>query len=132
MIKKNDTICAPATPHGGALSIIRVSGPESLSVCGTIFFPADKSLDIREQGGFKIVYGEIRDGEEIVDDVLLYIYKAPHSYTGDDSAEISCHGSKYITSRILELLIRNGASVALPGEFTQEGVPQREDGPFTG
>ncbi|MFZ0283119.1 MAG: tRNA uridine-5-carboxymethylaminomethyl(34) synthesis GTPase MnmE [Bacteroidales bacterium] len=119
MILKSNTICAPATPHGGALSIIRVSGPESLSVCGTIFFPSDKSLDIRLQGGFKIVYGEIRDGEEIIDDVLLYIYKAPHSYTGDDSAEISCHGSKYITSRILELLIKNGASAALPGEFTR-------------
>ncbi len=119
MIKKSDTICAPATPAGGALSVIRISGPESLAICETIFFPADKSLIVSEQSGFKIIYGEIREEEEIIDDVLLSIFRAPHSYTGEDSAEISCHGSRYILARILELLIKNGASAAHPGEFTQ-------------
>ena len=119
MIRKNNTICAPATPAGGALSVIRISGPESLPICETIFFPADKSLIVRDQTGFKIIYGEIREEEDIIDDVLLSVFRAPHSYTGEDSAEISCHGSRYILARILELLIKNGASAAQPGEFTQ-------------
>jgi tRNA modification GTPase len=76
-------------------------------------------VNIKEQNGFKIIHGEIREGKELLDDVLLNIYKAPHSYTGEDSVEISCHGSSFIITRIMELLIRNGAVPALPGEFTQ-------------
>lgn len=119
MIRMNETICAPATQPGGALTVIRLSGPESFSISERIFFPADKKVKLRDQEGFSIIYGEIRDSDEIIDDVLVYIYKAPHSYTGEDSVEISCHGSKYIISRILENLVMNGASAALPGEFTQ-------------
>jgi tRNA modification GTPase len=119
MIRKEETICAPATSSGGAISLIRLSGPHSFSICEKIFFPADKSLNLKEQNGFKIVHGEIRDGKEVIDDVLANIYKAPHSYTGEDSVEISCHGSPFIITRIMELLIRNGAVPALPGEFTQ-------------
>ena len=119
MIRKEETICAPATSSGGAISVVRISGPHSFDICEKIFFPADKSLNIREQHGFKIIHGEIRDGKEIIDDVLVSIYKEPHSYIGEDSAEISCHGSQYITTRIMELLIRNGALTARPGEFTQ-------------
>lgn len=119
MIRNDRTICAPATPAGGAVSLIRISGPDSFMICEKIFFPSDESMSIKEQGGYKIIHGEIRDGAEIIDDVLLYIYRAPRSYTGEDLLEISCHGSKYILGKILELLIRNGASAALPGEFTQ-------------
>ena len=119
MIRKNETICAPATSWGGAISLLRISGPESFAICERIFFPADKNLVLKEQKGFSIVHGLIRSGEEIIDDVLVNLYKAPHSYTGEDSVEISCHGSRYITSRILELLISHGATSALPGEFTQ-------------
>jgi len=119
MIRKGKTICAPATPPGGAISVIRLSGPDSLAICEKIFFPSDKKLNIRKQEGFKVVYGLIRDGQEIIDDVLVSIFRAPHSYTGEDSAEISCHGSKYIITRILELLIKNGTHAAFPGEFTQ-------------
>jgi tRNA modification GTPase len=119
MIRKEETICAPATSSGGAISVVRISGPHCFSICEKIFFPADKSLNIKQQRGFKIVHGEIREGLDVIDDVLVNIYKAPHSYTGEDSVEISCHGSSYIITRIMELLIRNGAVAALPGEFTQ-------------
>ena len=119
MIRKEETICAPATSSGGAISVVRMSGPQSIEICAKIFFPADKNLILKEQNGFKIIHGEIRDGKEVVDDVLVNIYKSPHSYTGEDSIEISCHGSAYIITRILELLIRKGAVSALPGEFTR-------------
>ena len=119
MSRKEETICAPSTATGGAISVIRMSGPESLGICEKIFFPAGRTLILKEQAGYKVVHGEIRNGEEVVDDVLVNIYKAPHSYTGEDSVEISCHGSSYIITKILELLISNGAKSALPGEFTQ-------------
>ncbi len=119
MIRKEETICAPASSQGGAISVIRMSGPRSFEICEKVFFPSGKKVIIREQKGFNIIHGEIRNGKELIDDVLVNIYKAPHSYTGEDSIEISCHGSSYIISRIMELLIRNGAVSALPGEFTQ-------------
>ncbi|HBC77425.1 MAG TPA: tRNA uridine-5-carboxymethylaminomethyl(34) synthesis GTPase MnmE [Bacteroidales bacterium] len=119
MIRKEDTICAPATSSGGAISVIRMSGPQSIDICEKILVPFDKNLNIREQNGFRIIHGEIRDGKEVVDDVLVSIYRAPHSYTGENSIEISCHGSPFIITGILELLIRNGALAAMPGEFTQ-------------
>jgi tRNA modification GTPase len=119
MIRKDETICAPATALGGAISIIRISGKGCFDICRKIFYPHDSKLVISEQNGNTIVHGEIRSGNEIIDDVLLSIYKAPKSYTGEDSAEISCHGSPYIAGRIMELLISNGALTALPGEFTQ-------------
>lgn len=119
MIRKEETICAPASSSGGAISVIRVSGAQSIAICEKIFYPSDTGLIIKEQAGFKIIHGEIRDGKEVIDEVLAGIYKAPHSYTGEDSVEISCHGSSYIVTRILELLIRNGAIAALPGEFTR-------------
>jgi tRNA modification GTPase len=119
MIGNEETICALATSAGGAISLIRISGPQSFDICEKIFLPIDKSLVLQEQKGFKIIHGEIHDGNEIIDEVLLNIYKAPHSYTGEDSVEISCHGSSYIITRILELLIANGAVSARPGEFTR-------------
>jgi tRNA modification GTPase len=119
MIRKEETICSPATPPGGAIAIIRMSGPESLGICEKIFYPEGKNRDIKKLKGYEIVHGEIRDGTGIIDDVLVSIYRAPHSYTGEDSVEISCHGSAYIVARILDLLMRNGATSALPGEFTQ-------------
>ena len=119
MIMNEETICAPATSSGGAIAVIRISGPESLTICDKIFKPADKDLNLREQEGYKIIHGEIRDADEIIDDVLISVFKEPHSYTGEDSAEISCHGSGYIVTKILELLLKNGARAARPGEFTQ-------------
>jgi tRNA modification GTPase len=118
MIRSEETICAPATSGGGAIAVIRVSGTRSISICDKIFFPLDIRTKLIEQKGYTIVYGEIRANEEIIDDVLVSIFRSPHSYTGEDSVEISCHASKYIQQKILELLIKNGAIAAQPGEFT--------------
>jgi tRNA modification GTPase len=119
MLRTDGTICAPATSGGGAIAVIRISGSRSISICNKIFFPSEIKIKLSEQRGYSIVYGEIRSGEEIIDDVLVSIFRAPHSYTGEDSIEISCHASKYIQQKILELLINNGAIPAQPGEFTQ-------------
>jgi tRNA modification GTPase len=119
MLRKDETICAPATGQGGAIAVIRVSGPQSLEICGKIFFPADKRKIFTNQKGYSIVFGEIRSDEGLIDEVLVSVFRAPHSYTGENSAEISCHASAFIQGKIIELLIGNGALAAIPGEFTQ-------------
>lgn len=118
MIRNGTTICAPATSGAGAIAVIRISGPESFAVCGKFFSPAERKVKLRDQKGYTIIYGDIRQGDEIIDDVLVSIFRAPRSYTGEDSVEISCHASSFIQHRILELLINNGAVAAKPGEFT--------------
>ena len=119
MIRTEETICAPATAIGGAIAVIRISGPDSLNICNKIFYPLDNSIKLLDQKGYTVVFGEIRSGDILIDEVLLTIFRAPHSYTGENSAEISCHASPYIIRKILELLIVNGALSAKPGEFTQ-------------
>jgi tRNA modification GTPase len=119
MIRRDKTICAPATSSGGALAVIRISGPETFGMLSRIFIPSKEIADNKNPRGFKIIHGDIMESEELIDEVLVSVFRAPHSYTGEDSAEISCHGSPYIVSRILELLVKNDASVANPGEFTQ-------------
>ena len=110
----NETICALATAPGGALGIIRISGPQSLGILSRI-----SSKNLTDAAPNTIHYGHIRNGDEILDEVLVSVFRAPHSYTGEDSAEISCHGSRYILNKVIELLIQNGCRMALPGEFTQ-------------
>ncbi len=119
MIRSEETICAPATAIGGAIAVIRISGQQSITICDKIFYPVSKSIRLDDQKGFIVILGEIRSGDEIIDEVLLSIFRAPHSYTGENSVEISCHASPYIIRKILELLIINGAISAKPGEFTQ-------------
>ena len=109
----NDTICAPATAPGGAIGIIRISGPQVLEILSHVF---TKDLSLVEPN--TIHYGHIKADKEIVDEVLVSVFRAPHSYTGEDSAEISCHGSRYILNKVLALLIENGCRMARPGEFT--------------
>ncbi len=116
---REETICAPATAYGGAVSMIRISGRDALKIVDRVFYTADKNSMISGRKGYTILHGEIRDSGEVVDEVLVSVFRAPYSYTGEDTAEISCHGSSYIISRILGLLIKNGASGARPGEFTQ-------------
>jgi len=115
-----DTICAISTPPGnGAIAIIRLSGCESLQICDKIFQAQNKKTKLLESEPNTIHYGNIVYNSEIIDDVLISVFKAPKSYTGEDSAEISCHGSVYIQKKILEILINEGATFAKPGEFTQ-------------
>ena len=114
----NDTICALATPAGGAIAVIRISGPQALEILSHIYRP--NSSQKSQLLANTIHYGTIQNTTgDIIDDVLVSIFRAPHSYTGEDSVEISCHGSRYIISKVLELLILNGCRQALPGEYTQ-------------
>jgi tRNA modification GTPase len=113
------TICALATPGTGAISVIRVSGPGTYPIVGRIFRPATEGKQIAEQPPQTIHFGYIYDGDTMVDEVLLSLFRAPHSYTGEDSIEISCHGSAFIQQKILELLVSGGAVPARAGEFTQ-------------
>ena len=111
-----DTICALATAPGGAIGIIRISGPQSLEILSHVFRGKG---DVMSYPANTIHYGHICNGDEIVDEVMVSIFRAPHSYTGEDSVEISCHGSRYILNKVLALLIENGCRQAGPGEFTQ-------------
>jgi tRNA modification GTPase len=113
------TICALATPGHGAISVIRVSGPDAIGIVESIFKPATEGKVLQNQAPNTIHFGTIQHEDAVVDEVLLSLFKAPHSYTGEDSVEISCHGSPYIQQKILELLVTHGASPAKPGEFTQ-------------
>jgi tRNA modification GTPase len=116
----SETICAIATPSGsGAISIIRLSGNTAIAITEGLFSPFKSDKLLRNQKSGTIHFGLIKDGDELIDEVLVSIFKNPNSYTGEDSAEISCHGSVFIQQRILQLLIRNGARHAQPGEFTQ-------------
>lgn len=115
-----ETICAIATPSGGALGIIRVSGPEAILATSRIFRPVGKTR-LEEKKGGTLTFGHIVDPQsgEVVDEVLVSLFRAPHSYTGEDSTELSCHGSQYILSKVIELLIGQGCRMARPGEYTQ-------------
>ena len=110
----NDTICALATAPGGAIGIIRISGPQALEILSRVF-----TKDVSAAPANTIHYGHIKNGAEIVDEVMASLFRAPHSYTGEDSVEISCHGSRYILNKVLNLLIAEGCRQAGPGEFTQ-------------
>lgn len=114
-----DTICAISTAQGGAIGCIRISGSEAISIASKIFTPINKSKKLEEVKPYSIVFGKIFNGDEVVDEVLVSIFKAPHSYTGENSVEIACHGSSYIMQEIMRLLISNGCRLAKPGEYTQ-------------
>lgn len=106
----SDTICAPATAQGGAIAIVRISGPHAIAAADALF-----SRPLAEAPSHKALFGNIGD----LDEVLLTVFRAPHSYTGEDSVEIACHGSAYIVAELLRLLQEQGCRMAGPGEFTQ-------------
>ncbi len=116
----SETICALATAPGGALGIIRISGSQSLEILSRIF-----TKDLTNAQANTIHYGHITEYDSVskhqspIDEVLVSVFRAPHSYTGEDGVEISCHGSRYISNKVLELLVKNGCRMARPGEFTQ-------------
>ena len=111
----HDTIVASATAAGGAIAVIRISGGEAFAVCDRIF---RGRRPLAEADGYTVHYGTIAEGDRVIDDVLAAVFRAPHSYTGENSVEISCHGSSYIVSEILRLLTAAGGRMAQPGEFT--------------
>ncbi len=111
----HDTIVAPATAPGGAIAVIRISGSQAIELCDSIF-RGRKPLS--EADGYSVHFGRIVEDERVIDEVLATLFRAPHSYTGEDAVELSCHGSSYITQEILRLLIARGARMATPGEFT--------------
>jgi len=114
MLNLDSTIAAPATPSGvSAIAVVRLSGSDSFEILNKCF-----SKDISTKDGYSAHYGHILDGDTTVDEVIVTLFRNPQSYTGEDSAEISCHGSPYIVKRVLETLVKNGARMAEPGEFT--------------
>lgn len=116
----DDTICAISTAQGmGAIAVIRLAGPDAFSVCQSIFKPSRQGKILSEQHANSVHFGSIHDGIKDIDEVLVSIFKAPHSFTGEDIVEITCHGAPYIQQQILQLLTKKGARLALPGEFTQ-------------
>ena len=118
-IRNEDTICAPATiPGTGAISVIRVSGPEAHSIADTVI--RCRRGNISDAKGYTILFGTVLDADGgIIDEVLVSVFRAPHSYTGENSVEISCHASSFIVTCIMDLLYAAGARAAEPGEFTQ-------------
>ena len=118
-MSQQDIIVAPATALGGAIAVIRMSGNGSVECCDRLF-RGRKPLS--EAKSHTIHYGTICDGEHVVDDVVVAIFRAPHSYTGEESVEISIHGSRYIASEVIRLLCNEGARLAEPGEFSQRAL----------
>ena len=116
----NPTICAIATAPGGAIGIIRISGSEALTIADRIFRPVGSNAPLADRKPYTLAFGNIVNAEnEVVDEVLVSIFHAPHSYTGENSVEISCHGSAYILQQVMFQLTQNGCIPAGPGEFTQ-------------
>ena len=114
-----DTICAIATAQGGAIGIIRVSGPRAIEITSHLFIPV-QGKPLTERKPYTLTFGKILSPQgEVIDEVLVSLFRAPHSYTGEDSTEIMCHGSSYILQQVIQLLIQSGCRSALPGEYTQ-------------
>jgi len=110
-----DTICALSTPHGvSAIAVIRLTGTDAVSVVNKSF-----SKDISDAKGYTVHYGSIKENKQIIDDVIVTIFRAPNSFTGEDTVEIACHGSLYIQQQIISLMLKNGARMALAGEFSK-------------
>ena len=126
-ILNTDTICAIATPHGmGAIAVIRISGPEAMSIVSQLFTQNGMPFDLEKMVSHKAYYGHIVDNNDLLDEVLVAFFKAPHSFTGEDSAEISVHGSVYVQQKLLQVLIAHGCRMAEAGEFTRRAFINRK------
>ena len=121
-MNQQDTICAVATAQGGAIGIVRVSGPKAIAATNNIFIPHNaKQGNLLQRDPYTLTFGYIHDKatNQRIDEVLVSLFRAPHSYTGEDSTEISCHASPYILQQVMQLLLHEGCRIAQPGEFTQ-------------
>ena len=109
-----DTICAISTPQGsGGIAVVRLSGDEAIRIAESLTCP------LQDAKGYTLRHTRLHRGEEMLDEVMLSVYRAPHSYTGEDVVEIACHGSLYIQQEVLRWLVEAGCRIALPGEFTR-------------
>ncbi len=116
----SDTICAISTaPGSGAIALVRLSGADALTVAGHVFNSKRKNFNIAAMPSHTAAFGTISNPSGIIDEVVMTVFRAPHSFTGEDVIEFGCHGSQYIQQQILQTLIANGARMAAPGEFTQ-------------
>ena len=114
------TICAISTSPGiGAIAVIRLSGSDAISITDKVYESPKTGKSLVDQPANTLHFGKIVSADETIDEVVIALFRAPHSFTGEDIIEISCHGSVYIQQRILNVLVENGARLALPGEFTQ-------------
>lgn len=115
-----ETICAVSTAPGtGGIAVVRVSGSDALRICDSVFVPFNAAKPLARRPAYSLTYGSIRHEGETVDEVMAAVFRAPRSFTGEDTVEFTCHGSVYIQQRLLELLVDRGCRLALPGEFTQ-------------
>lgn len=115
----NDIICAISTPQGnGAIAVIRLSGDETIALIDKLYYSPKEGKRLIDQQANTLHFGVLKDDDKIVDEVVVSLFKNPNSYTGEDLVEISCHGSEYIQQQVLQLLTKNGARLAKPGEFT--------------
>ena len=120
MINEFDTIAAIATAVSNAgIGIIRISGSEAMTILSNIFEPYNKKVDVHQLENHRIYYGNIKDGQEVIDECIVLIMKGPHSYTKEDVVEIDCHGGVTVVYKVLNLVLKNGARAAEPGEFTK-------------
>ena len=126
-ILDNDTICALATPHGmGAIAVVRISGPKAIETVAALFQHLGKPLETSNIVSHKAYHGHLINKDEMLDEVLVTFFKASHSFTGEDSAEISVHGSVFVQQKLLQVLIANGCRMAEAGEFTRRAFVNRK------
>ena len=118
-MKITETIAAISSSAGNSgIGIIRISGDEAIEVADRVF-KSHKNIRLKDVDSHTVHYGHIVDGDKIIDQVLVIVLKNPHSYTGEDTVEIDCHGGMLILKKVLELVLKNGAKAAEPGEFTK-------------
>lgn len=120
MLSANQNICAIATGQGGAIGIIRLSGPEVIEIADSVFHAIGTPKSLCQSHSYRMRYGQIKDEKgNLIDEVLAAVFRAPHSYTGENAVELSCHASPFILQEIMQLLMRRGCRMAEPGEFSQ-------------
>ena len=123
-----DTIVAIATATGGGVGMVRLSGPQALAVAGRVFRPMNPAKSPETMPGYTGAFGRVCHGEQLLDEAVLFVYHAPHSYTGEDVAEFCCHGGEFVLSQVLAAVIAAGAVVVNDVEpgAVMAGVPARK------
>ena len=117
---QNTTIAAIATaPGAGGIAVVRLSGPESYAVAARVFRPANPNKRVEDAKGYTALFGKFLEGEDAFDEGVALFFRAPHSYTGEDVVELSCHGGSAVARRLVESCIEAGAAPAAPGEYTR-------------